>query len=112
MKCIVIDSTKKEVRFEDLTSPTLDCLQKAVGGYIEVAYHPTEDNCIYVNEEGLINELPDWFSYEGAHQQFAGNGVIAGFDAETGDTSGCTLDLEEVKKNVKFMSLDELRASV
>lgn len=56
----ILITTRNEVRPVMLTPPTLDSMQKFVGGYIE---HVRPANlkppyCMIVNEEGLLQGLP------------------------------------------------------
>lgn len=56
----ILITTRNEVRSVILTPPTLDSMQKFVGGYIE---HVCPANlklpyCMIVNEEGLLQGLP------------------------------------------------------
>ena len=68
------------------------------------------ENDIYVDEEGLLNLLPstNFFMYKGYPQPLAGNGLIMGYNDETGDSVDTTLTVEEVKNNVKFLTHREV----
>jgi replicative DNA helicase len=50
-----------------------------------------------------------FFEFKGAHQPFAGNGVVVGFDADSGDSVDASSTLEEIKSKVKFLSLEEIK---
>lgn len=53
-------TTQNVASIIELAEPTLDAMQKAVGGYIE-RVHPRglkPPYCMVVNEEGIILELP------------------------------------------------------
>ena len=96
------------MREEELAG-TLEDFQRIVGGYIEVATYVNETDVIYVNEEGLLHGETLFFEYEGAHQPFAGNGVIVGTDDE-GDSTPPSISVEEVRSKVKFTNIFELKA--
>jgi hypothetical protein len=68
-------------------------------------------NTIYVDEEGLFNLTPNsmFFTFEGAHQPFAGNGLIMGTDEETGESIDSTLTLDEVRAKVNFLTIAQVR---
>lgn len=85
---------------------TLEALQEAVGGYIEAAHRFENEDVVYVNEEGLLRDpLPaDWFCVKGAHQPFAGNGIMVGQDSE-GVIRAPLLSLAEVYEMVRFIDL-------
>lgn len=109
MKAIVIDSKLQNVHEVDIDGK-LESLQSAVGGYIElVELGGAED--LYVNEEGLINGTQEFFIFSGAHQPFAGNGIIIGSDGEGGQVS-TLLTVEYVKSKVKFVSAVEALESI
>lgn len=108
MLFIIIDAEKREVVEYSVVGKTLDTMQKIVGGYIERAYEINDTNEIYVNEDGLLTGENNFFTYEGAHQPFAGNGVIVGVDYDDGDTIGTTMTVEEVRKKVRFMTRQDI----
>jgi len=105
---ILINSTTRTVSEYISGDDTLTYMQKAVGGYIEAAFSPNEKNDIFVDEEGLLKGYDDFFTYDGAHQPFAGNGIVTGVN-DDGDTISTSLTLEEVTKKVKFYTRQDLR---
>ena len=50
-----------------------------------------------------------FFSYKGYPQPLSGNGLILGIDHETGESIDTTLTIDEVKENVKFLTLFEVQ---
>ena len=67
----------------------MTALQKAVGGYLEIAVAIENGDVIFVDEEGrLKGPVAGWFAVKGASQAFAGNGVVIGSD---GDGDGNTV---------------------
>ena len=112
MKAIKIDAKLRvvsEVEIDEKDS--LHGMQEIVGGLIEHAHEVKEGEDLFVNEEGLLLGFEDFFEYEGAHQPFAGNGVIVGADAE-GNSVGSKLSLADVIEKVKFLNLAEVRAKI
>lgn len=71
-----------------------------------------DDNDVYVDEEGLLNLDSNsmFFLLEGYPQPICGNGLIMGFNPETGESINTTLSVEEVKGKVKFMNILEVRS--
>jgi hypothetical protein len=104
MKAIIIDSKKQEIRETEIDGK-LAGLQAAVGGYIELVRLEDEQD-LYVNEEGLLHGEQKFFFYHGAHQPFAGNGIICGHDDE-GNTTGTSMQVEAVRARVKFLNAHE-----
>jgi hypothetical protein len=102
MKAILIDAEGRGVREVEIDG-TLEDTYKVMGvQMIEVATYLPNGDCIYVDEEGLINgEVLGWFEVYGAHQPFAGNGLVVGTDHQ-GETVGCKSTLDEITKLVSF----------
>ena len=73
-----------------------------------------DQNDVYVDEEGLLtmNEETKFFKLKNYPQPLAGNGLIMGFDNETGENGSTNLTIEEVKDMVTFMSAHEVAMSV
>ena len=107
-RAILIDSELKRIEYVEISG--LEAMQNLVGGYIERAHeitthgnwqkgtHFTED--LFVDEDGLNKGLKDFFYFKGAHQPFAGNGLIVGY--ENDERTPVTLDLDFVKSKVSF----------
>ena len=74
-----------------------------------VSYNETND--VYVDDNGLMNLTPAtrFFSWEGSAQPYAGIGIFAGYDDETGDTISTTLTIDELKPKIRFHSLADVR---
>ncbi len=72
-----------------------------------------EENDVYVDEEGLMymNDDTKFFKLGNYPQPLAGNGLIMGFDDETGDNGDTKLSIEEIKNQVKFMSAFDVALS-
>src|SRR3546814_1995290 len=78
---IVIDPPTKAVR-EAESDGSLRSLMKLVEGDIEIATQLEGGDLLYVNEEGIYT-FEDYFDV-GAHQVFAGPGVIIGAEGQIG----------------------------
>lgn len=98
-----IDTTKGLDNYYEL----LEC------GTFDIA-HIGNGHDVYIDDEGLLDIQHDtkFFSIEGYYQPLVGNGIVMGFDHESGDTIDCTLTLEEIKARVKFHTLNEVRQMV
>ena len=118
MRAIKIDAREKTVTEVEVPpgTSTLTFMQQVVGGFIETARNFHEDQAgpgcfdtVYVNEEGLLHgDTSCWFTWDGAHQPFVGNGVVMGVDAD-GETTSPTCTLEEARAAVKFLSREDVR---
>lgn len=105
MKAFKIDVTNKTVTEVEVDeNNVLRDLYNHIGcEMVEIACRIDEDNEIYVDEEGLLKPPPFLaFEYKGAHQPFAGNGLVLGYNDETGESKATTLKIEDVIKNVTF----------
>ena len=87
--------------------PTLEKMQEVVGGYIETAVRcpsPTRKNITvdaYVNEEGLLINLPIDHVRMTDRSYLAGNIVITGADENTGNTVEITK--EELSEMLRYI---------
>jgi len=102
-KAILIDVFNRTIT-ETIVNGLGD-LQKAVGGYIETATRDEKNGKevdVFVDEEGLF-KYNHFFEYRGAHQPFAGNGIVVGANA-AGETIDCPMTINEVKAKVRFLS--------
>jgi len=61
-------------------------------------------NCVYVDDEGLLNNPRYFFTIQGYHQPLAGKGLVLGVDEE-GETIGTNLELEDLQKIIRFTEL-------
>lgn len=103
MKAIKIDVAARTVTAIEVAG--LSDMQAVVAGSIEVAtevQHQDQWNTVFCNEEGLYLPIRDWFIWQGAHQPFKGNGLVIGFNPETGESIDTNLTVEDVKKFVRF----------
>lgn len=112
-KAILIDVNNKTVTEVTVTKDSegseLKSMYELIGcEMVEVVN--IGENDIYVDEEGLLNLLPstNFFMWKGYPQPLAGNGLILGYDDNTGDSTDVTLTVEEVKNNVRFMTHREV----
>jgi len=71
-----------------------------------------ETNTIWVDEEFHYKDGNDWFFFKGTHTPIKGLGLILGNDNETGDSCDCTLSIDSVKSNVKFMDSFQVQVGV
>ena len=71
-------------------------------------------NDVYVDEEGLlyVTDETTFFKMKNYPQPRAGNGLIMGFDEETGENGSTNLTIEEVKERITFMSAHEVALGV
>ena len=111
MKAILINAKTKEVKEVEMGRDykeiytQLECELFTAGTYLD------EADVIYVDDEGLINGTDNFFTFEGAHQPFAGNGLIMGTDDE-GESTDCKVSFNEVKDRVKFYERYELSLAI
>lgn len=103
MKAILIDVVNKEVKEIEI-GKGIDEMYKFLNCdcFTVASYLPNED-AIFVDDEGLMKGTDEFFTYQEAHQPFAGNGLIMGCD-EDGESVDCKISLDEVKSRVEFYS--------
>ena len=95
MKAILIDATKRQVSEVTISGDYMD-INRHIGCEIFTIGHSLKDrDCVFVDDEGLYNSENTFFVYKGAHQLFAGNGLIVGCDSK-GETVDCKIDIKDV----------------
>ena len=109
-KGILIDVHNREIK-EVVIEDNIDSIYEQIkcDTFDVVQIH--EENDVYVDDNGLnnLNERSMFFQYKGCHQPLSGNGLILGIDHESGESIDTTLTIDEVKKNVKFLTLFEIQ---
>lgn len=111
MKAILIDSINKQVKEIEI-GKGIDEMYKFLNcQYFTIASYLNDGDAIFVDDEGLMNGTDVFFTFEGAHQPFAGNGLIMGSD-DDGESVNCKTDLSEVKNKVKFYDRHTLSMAI
>ena len=111
MKAILIDSINKEVKEVEIGKGIDQMYEFLNCDCFTIASYLKKGDAIFVDDEGLMNGTDVFFTYEGAHQPFAGNGLIMGSNSK-GESVGCKIDLNEVKGKVKFYTRYELALGI
>ena len=111
MKAILIDSINKEVKEVEIGKGIAEMYKFLNCECFTIASYLPKNDAIFVDDEGLMNGTDVFFTYEGAHQPFAGNGLIMGCDDE-GESVDCKISFTEVKDKVKFYTRYELALGI
>jgi len=106
-KAILIDVNEQSVK-EIYLVADLDSMYNAIECDCFTTAEINENNDVFVDDNGLFTK-DKFFNYEGAHQPFAGNGLILGIDHETGESIDTNLTIEEVKAKVTFLTISQVR---
>lgn len=106
-KAILIDVNEQSVT-EIYLVPDLDAMYNAIQCDCFTTAEIDENNDVFVDDNGLFTK-DKFFNFDGAHQPFAGNGLILGINHETGESVDTTLTLEEVRARVTFLTLAQVR---
>ena len=114
MKAILIDVHQQNVRMVEVDDKEVlrDWYKHIICGMVEVAhYFKNDHDSIMVDEEGLftMDENSKFFSVEGRHQPFIGNGLVVGVDNK-GESVDPIISVEEVRSKVKFHTMDEVHS--
>lgn len=82
---------------------SIDSIYEA-GGFdcFDVAEFNSKRDTVFVDDNGL-GKYRNFFYIEGAHQPFAGNGVVLGGPDAEGETTAPTVTLEWLRANVTFV---------
>jgi hypothetical protein len=111
MKAILIDSVNKEVKEIEIGKGIEEMYKFLQCECFTIASYLPKNDAIFVDDEGLMNGTDVFFTYDGTHQPFAGNGLIMGSDSK-GESVNCKINLAEVKNKVKFYSRYELALGI
>lgn len=114
MKAILIDAFNKtvtEVKLDGRKDMLDQWYHVMKVDMVEVAHYINDHDSILVDEEGLLKPCDHFFLYEGAHQPFAGNGLVVGVDEE-GETVDCNISAEEVEQKIEFFTRQEVLDSL
>lgn len=116
MKAILIDVINETVRMVEVDDKDvlhswykhLECQMVQVGHYFN------DKDSIMCDEEGLftMNDGSKFFSVEGGHQPFIGNGLVVGVNPENGESVDPCITEEEVRAKVKFHTMTQIRRMV
>ena len=120
MKGILIDSKNKtvtDVEYDGKNSlkewyRLLGCSMVEIA--VELPNDGRKGNTIMVDEEGLlsVDSNTPFFFFEGAHQPFAGNGLVVGDDYYNGETIDVSITANDIRDKIKFYSLAEVQRMV
>ena len=98
LRCLLVEPYRLPEVIE--INNTLKKKKKIVGGYIECAYLPNDEEVVIIcNEEGKINGLQ--LNRDIGHDIIAGPFLIVGDDYENGDFKSLT-DEQIMKYKIKF----------
>jgi len=116
MKAILIDvinETVRQVEVDD--NDVLRSWYKHMNcQMVQVGHYFNDKDSIMCDEEGLFTMDSDskFFSVEGGHQPFIGNGLVVGVNPENGESVDPCISTEEVRSKVKFHTMNEVRTMV
>jgi hypothetical protein len=111
MKAILINTTERKISEIEINKVYPDA-NKAMGVDLIQCGVDFESKAatLYVDEEGLLKsgnpvfkvtkEAPEW------QDKFAGNGIVVGFDMETGENGDCPFTVEEVRGMIEWTNLE------
>lgn len=108
MKAIKIDAVTQTVTEVQYSGDFRDIYRIIGCQCFDVVGLENGDVC-FVDDEGLYNHI-DFFELPNTHQPLAGNGLIVGTDGESGESVACLSTIEDIKEQVTFLNIFEVRA--
>ena len=113
-KAILIDAKNKKVT--EVEADTLQDYYQLIGcDYVE-AIDLKEDTTMYVDEESLLKSayIDENGEKHGMHgfnipqlpNTIIGNGLVLGFEYESGETKDCPMSVEQIEKMITFVEYD------
>lgn len=102
MRAILIDPFTRSIDEVDI-DPSLDNLYTTLNVELITVVRWDKENALIIDDEGLLKprETMEYFWVRGSGQPFAGKGLLLGDDY--GENRATTLDLETVRKMVRFL---------
>ena len=110
MKGILIDVKNRTITEHEI-GKGLEPIYEKIGCELFDIVNIDDSNDVYVDDEGLYKEN-DFFSIEGGHQPFRGNGLVLGIDNNSGKSVSTTLTVEKVTEMIKFHTLNEVKQMI
>ncbi len=113
MKAIRIDVTKKT--FEVVEISDYKDIYKHIGNdcsMFECPFSFDNGDAIYVDEEGLYHDFEGGFKMKDWSYPVVGNALILGTDFETGESQSVLTKVEELQKQIIFVSKQEFYNTV
>jgi hypothetical protein len=108
MKAFLINPFEKSINEVDYSGDYQDIYKLIDAELFDVVYIDG-NNCIYVDDEGLFKNEQSFFQV--GYAMLAGRGLVLGTDDE-GDSISPEIALEELRKQVKFLSREEVMRHV
>ena len=116
MKAILINVHDETVTQVEVDSKNVlqSWYKHLICAMVQVAHYFNDKDSIMCDEEGLYTMDNDskFFTVEGGHQPFIGNGLVVGVNPMNGESVDPCLTTEEVRAKVKFHTMSEIRIMV
>jgi hypothetical protein len=109
MRVILINAKLQTVEEMEI-GRGLEQLQMLIGGYVEIGHYFEKGDVCFVDEEGLLKQMEHFFQIRGAHQPFAGHGLIVG-TTRKGASTNAKLCITAARELVTFHSALEIRSN-
>lgn len=101
MKALLIDSVNRTITPTEIRD--WRDIAPAIGADLfDVVGFDDFKHSIYVDDEGLYTKST-YFQLRGYPQPLAGNGLVLGYDEDTGDSIDCSLSIEQLKQHIRFI---------
>ena len=116
MKAILINVTDETVQQVEVDDDNVlkSWYKLLICTMVQVAHYFNERDSIMVDEEGLFSMTDDskFFTIEGGHQPFIGNGLVVGVDPMDGVSVDPCISVDEIRAKVKFHTMNEVARMV
>jgi hypothetical protein len=100
---ILIDPYQRSVKSINVTN-SVETLQEAIGGAIQLASEFDEGDILYVDDEGLFTHR---LSFEIDGQSFPGRGLIVGSQGDEYDVAAVSCNVDDIIRRVRFAEPDQ-----
>lgn len=103
MKAILIDSENRTIKEVDHPGG-IDSIYKYLNCDCFAVITLSEQEGIYVDDEGLLHDPQHFFKFVNYPQPIAGNGLVVGVDSD-GEDVGTKLTVEYFEDKIKFLTI-------
>jgi len=112
MRAYLIDPEARTITETEYNGDYHQIYEHIKADLFDVVYINEAQDCVFVDDEGLMKEPEYFFLVRGYDQPLAGRGLVLGTRISEGETIGAKCSLEWLKRNIAFVSRNEMRKMV
>lgn len=106
---ILIDAKNRTVSRIPAFEESLQKIYSLIGCELITSVGLDNGDCLFLDDEGLINGTEEFFYLEGMGQPFAGNALVMGGADDEGNSTDPKSTVEGIAEKVQFMNADAFK---